>query len=276
MAIGNGAMAVPERSQAIDSALVEQVLIKGDLRQLTSAQKVSYYTRVCESLGLNPLTQPFAYITLNGKEVLYAKRDAAEQLRKVHTISVTITAREVIEGVYVVTAGASMPSGRRDESTGAVPIETLKGEARANAMMKAETKAKRRVTLSICGLGMLDETEVESLQPTYVVEAPKRVDLPAGAAQILTVLPASDDRRIAIVTWVDDKGEQHEAKTPFDIKGGAAALAEQLAQEACPVVITTRVNRNQVTVIDELRRWTSPEPVAEAAASPLTAADIAF
>jgi hypothetical protein len=30
-------------------------------------------------------------------------------------------------------------------------------------MMKAETKAKRRVTLSICGLGMLDETEVADI-----------------------------------------------------------------------------------------------------------------
>ena len=30
-------------------------------------------------------------------------------------------------------------------------------------MMKAETKAKRRVTLSICGLGVLDETEVENV-----------------------------------------------------------------------------------------------------------------
>jgi phage tail sheath protein FI len=29
--------------------------------------------------------------------------------------------------------------------------------------MKAETKAKRRVTLSICGLNMLDESEVESI-----------------------------------------------------------------------------------------------------------------
>jgi hypothetical protein len=29
--------------------------------------------------------------------------------------------------------------------------------------MKAETKAKRRATLSLCGLGMLDETEVASV-----------------------------------------------------------------------------------------------------------------
>ena len=44
-----------------------------------------------------------------------------------------------------------------------VPIEGLRGEALSNAMMKATTKAKRRVTLSLCGLGMLDETEVESI-----------------------------------------------------------------------------------------------------------------
>jgi hypothetical protein len=32
-----------------------------------------------------------------------------------------------------------------------------------NAMLKATTKAKRRVTLSMCGLGMLDEDEVASI-----------------------------------------------------------------------------------------------------------------
>jgi hypothetical protein len=33
---------------------------------------------------------------------------------------------------------------------------------RANAMMKAETKAKRRLTLSLAGLGWMDETEVDT------------------------------------------------------------------------------------------------------------------
>jgi hypothetical protein len=47
--------------------------------------------------------------------------------------------------------------------TSAVPIAGLRGEARANAMMKAETKAKRRATLAICGLGMLDESEMSGL-----------------------------------------------------------------------------------------------------------------
>jgi len=58
-----------------------------------------------------------------------------------------------------------------------VNIENLKGEARSNAMMKAETKAKRRVTLSICGLGMLDESETDSIpgaRPAFT-EGPQEV-----------------------------------------------------------------------------------------------------
>jgi hypothetical protein len=61
-----------------------------------------------------------------------------------------------------------MPNGRCDESTGAVSVSGLKGEALANAYMKAETKAKRRVTLSILGLNMLDESEVESMQSVTI------------------------------------------------------------------------------------------------------------
>ena len=57
----------------------------------------------------------------------------------------------------------SLPSGRTDESVGAVSLEGLKGDHRANALMKCETKAKRRVTLSICGLTFLDESEIESI-----------------------------------------------------------------------------------------------------------------
>lgn len=78
-------------------------------------------------------------------------------------MSVTIAARELVDGIYVVTARAEMPGGRVDESIGAVPVDKLQGEAKANAFMKCETKAKRRVTLSICGLGMLDETETVTI-----------------------------------------------------------------------------------------------------------------
>ena len=153
-----------------DASAIEKVILNGDLKELKPAERLSYYNRVCESLGLNPLTQPFAYLSLSGKMVLYARKDAAEQLRSVRGISLEILSRETIEGVYVVTAKATTKEGRFDASTGAVAIESLKGEARANAMMKAETKAKRRVTLSICGLGLMDETEVETIEGARTVD----------------------------------------------------------------------------------------------------------
>lgn len=154
----------------ITTATIEQVLIQGDLSQLSKSDRVAYYSRVCESLGLNPLTQPFSYIWLNGKLRLYALREATEQLRRIHSVSLRITNRELVaeNSVYVVTAQATLSDGRCDESIGAVFLGSLQGEALANCFMKAETKAKRRVTLSICGLALLDESEVESIPNTEV------------------------------------------------------------------------------------------------------------
>jgi hypothetical protein len=45
-----------------------------------------------------------------------------------------------------------------------VNISGLKGDNYANALMKCVTKAKRRVTLSIVGLGMLDESELDTIK----------------------------------------------------------------------------------------------------------------
>lgn len=170
---------------------IEKVLISGDLGPLTPEQRVTYYHRVCDSLGLNPLTKPFAYIKLNDKLQLYTLKDCTDQLRARDRISIAIVDRSVIDGVYVVTARASTPDGRIDESTGAVPLVKeggtwegpsgnrtfkpsgqyipLKPEDKANAYMKAETKAKRRVTLSFCGLGMLDESEAPSIPGAQIV-----------------------------------------------------------------------------------------------------------
>ena len=118
---------------------------------------------MCQSLGLNPLSKPFEYLTLNGKLRLYALRDCADQLRRIHGISIYIVNRERVSDLYIVTAHAKDRQGREDESTGAVPLGHLKGDALANALMKAETKAKRRVTLSLAGLGWLDETELATI-----------------------------------------------------------------------------------------------------------------
>lgn len=146
-----------------ENGIMESVLIQGDLSKLTAEQRSSYYLKTCESLGLNPYTKPFDYINLNGKLTLYAKKDATDQLRNAKNISVSIVSREKMDDIYVVLARATDMSGRTDEAIGVVNIANQKGDALANLLMKAESKAKRRVTLSICGLGWTDETEIETI-----------------------------------------------------------------------------------------------------------------
>lgn len=151
--------------------LLEQVVVGGDLAKLNSVERIDYYKNVCNSVGLNPLTKPFEYIRLNNKLTLYAKRDCTDQLRSIHGVSVKVLETKVEDGLYIVRVVAQSRDGRQDEDIGAVSIGGLRGEAKANAMAKAHTKAKRRVTLSICGLGWLDETEVEDIKKA---EPPKQ------------------------------------------------------------------------------------------------------
>lgn len=157
---------------------LEKVLLGGDLARLQPSERVSYYKNVCESLGFNPLTRPFDYLLLNNKLVLYPNKGGGEQLRKINNVSIKITAREVLGEVYVVTAQARLPEGREDESTGAVPITNLRGNDLANAYLRCETKAKRRVTLSICGLNMVDDSEIDSIKDAKRVSHEEAESLP--------------------------------------------------------------------------------------------------
>lgn len=160
---------------ASDESVVSALILNGDLSKLSAADKVKYYNGYCDRLGLDPFTKPFDILRLNNREVLYCTRTGTQQLNKLHSVSHTITSRDLIDaaGIYQVTARASLPDGRCTESIGAVNIGGLKGEAYANAIMKAETKAKRRATLDLLGLGVLDESEVESIPNAQPVQLDK-------------------------------------------------------------------------------------------------------
>ena len=148
---------------------LEQVLVAGDLSRFSAEQKILYYERLCESLGLNKLTKPFEYLSLQGKLVLYATKNCTEQLRQLHGVSITALTGQRIDDVYIVTATAVDKHGRTDCATGAVSLGNLKADALCNAYMKAETKSKRRVTLSLCSLGMLDESELDTIAGAKII-----------------------------------------------------------------------------------------------------------
>ncbi len=162
----------------VDADIIEKLVIGGDLSRLTSAQKTTYYLKVCESMGLNPLTRPFAYMKLQGKEQLYPDKNCADQLRKINGINLEVVSQTVREGLLTVHVRARDKTGRIDEDYGVVSVIGLRGEAASNAFMKAVTKAKRRVTLSIVGLGGPDDSEIDSIagavrQPFANLDKPK-------------------------------------------------------------------------------------------------------
>jgi hypothetical protein len=168
----------------MDKKLLEKLILTDDLSRLTPQERADYYLAVCERLGLDPLLKPLAFLRRDKVDertrqkstevILYALRGATEQLRQQRGITIDIVSRERLDNVYIVVARGTLPDGRRDEAIGASPLVSSEGKelsARsiANAIMGAETKAKRRVTLSLCGLGMLDESEADTM-PEHVRE----------------------------------------------------------------------------------------------------------
>jgi hypothetical protein len=172
----------------VNTSALERILVAGDLAGLNESQRIEYYKAVCESLGLNPLTRPFEYLRLNGRLVLYATRAAADQLRAIHGISIIDAQIERQDDLITVTVRGRTRDGREDVEVGVVSVAGLRGEALANAQMKALTKAKRRLTLSLAGLGWLDETEAETIPGAQRVSEQQIAPAPSEVEELRQLL----------------------------------------------------------------------------------------
>jgi hypothetical protein len=180
---------------------LEALLIQGDLSKLSPEQRVTYYGEMCKSLGLNPLTMPFNYLVLNNKLQLYANKECTQQLRRINDVSITDLSITGDGITFETLVKAQLPNGRTDVDMGIVAIKGLAGNDLANAKLKSVTKGKRRVTLSICGLGFLDETEVETIADAKLVtvdaetgEVVEPVKVAAAPTNPYTQRPMEPDR----------------------------------------------------------------------------------
>lgn len=177
--------AIQTTNDNLDQETMLALVGNGDTSKLSAERKIAYYNARCTAAGLDPRTQPFQFVKLQGGEKLYATKTATDQLAGIHGCRTEIVSQATEQGVRVVTVRVTARDGRQTEEIGAVPVEGLKGEALANAMMKALTKAKRRAVLSVCGLGMLDETEVETIAGARPA--------PVEKAQVSDLTPTSAD-----------------------------------------------------------------------------------
>jgi hypothetical protein len=192
---------VPEDSNklVLDPKIQDSIVLRGDLSGLNEGQKRDYYLYRCRQVGLDPAAKPFDLLTLNGKQILYANAGATQQLCAIHKLSTQITHRERIDGIYVVSVRCTGADGRVSENQGAVDVSSLSGERLANALLKATTKAIRRAVLSHAGLGMLDETEVETIPEArrdaiVVTEDPKAIEVePIPDEGIVFMVPGAKE-----------------------------------------------------------------------------------
>lgn len=200
----------PNEQEAIDNAIVT-----GDYSKLTPRLLAHDYKATCSSLKLNMLSRPIDYIVMKGRLVKYYNKNCSDQLRCLYEISIKVTSCEVQNDIYIVTVVAQDKSGRVDSSTGAVPIGKLTGDALANAFMKAETKAKRRVTLSIAGVSGIDETEIDSIQGATRVNVDIETGEIIGAPKNLAVAACADIDLLHLIQdccHANDSGEGVRAK----------------------------------------------------------------
>lgn len=205
-------------------SIVEAVIAAGDLSKLTPDQRNTYYLTVCQSIGLNPMTRPFEYIVLNGKLTLYARKDATDQLRSIRNVSITRCDVSLSDPDYViVTTEARDASGRTDIDVGVVSRKDMRGDL-GNVIMKSVTKSKRRVTLSLCGLGMLDETEVETIP-----EAKPFTEKPAAQIEAKPV----DDWKAEVIALGKRVVEAAKSATPeqAEVLAAAASMGREVLKK---------------------------------------------
>jgi len=241
----------------IDPRVMREFVMTGDLSAIAKQDRPGLVMALCRYIGVDPIERPFSVFKDGKREVLYANRACTSALCRVRRISREVIAVEekTIAGQLVIFAKARatmLSTGRYDESTGVVPVmvddkvwdeqarrKVSKGwrmpdpNEAANLPMKAETKAKRRAVLDLVGLGLTDESEIDTIkgariaqinmetgetfgaEPRAIAAAPDPVDPlgPRCAGKAAGIARAIADRvqELAVIMGIDEARVYHVA-----------------------------------------------------------------
>jgi|GEM_PF-4213947 len=175
--------------------ILAKILLKGDITDLNSNERILYYNEYCKRLGLDPGTRPFTIMEFkdgkddNGKErpkraILYPNKNCAQQLNRIHKISHDIKSIEQDEESITVIVRATTPEGQFEDGVGGVPIigkeykwdssknknlptgkmVPLSIDDRLDARSKAITQAKMKSTFDLVGLGTYEAEDNTALE----------------------------------------------------------------------------------------------------------------
>ncbi len=251
---------------------MEPLVVTGELIFLTPPERIQFYVQTCESMGLNPFTRPlqfFEQIDRNGKRnlILYALRSACVQLCKFHDLTVSLSEAMFSHDAVMFTATVrSNLVKREDSAVGATSLKGLEGKEYADAIMAAQTKAKRRAILDFVGSGLLDESEVEGMRGatievtendlkdyTPIAQAPSPVSAEAPATEVVEpynnikpeVIEAASDltqRLVESIQPLRDIVENEKYELSADMARTAAAVSVTAPVLPTEIEITSRLN----------------------------------
>jgi hypothetical protein len=146
-----------------------KLVIKHDLSKLTAEELEQYKRDVSEFIGLDPDLNGLDTIYMPNESgqgqalVLYARRGTAEILREINGIEIDSLTNTEVRGSIVFTATGHNKQKRHEIATGSKYIANVNGKQLDDAIMTASTRALRRLTMQFTKLGILDQSEVESV-----------------------------------------------------------------------------------------------------------------
>lgn len=180
-----------------EKKLLARFTLEKSVHEWTVKDKIAFVALVNNKAGL-----PFGTIgllrlehddwktkTKTVTEIPYASRQTTVELAAVRGVSTQQMKESIDAEVAIYTYRAIAPDGRFAEAVGACALVKKSGESldptsRANKIMHAETKAKRRATLELCGLAYIDDTEATDIEGATVVDLSEDVVAPVATKEV--------------------------------------------------------------------------------------------
>jgi hypothetical protein len=175
------------------------------LDNLSDVQKTEYKVNACEYFEIPPELSLLEFMWLDSGDagrhlVLYAKKGATDIMRGNRGISVDEIREVVGDGSIMFIAKGHDKTGRTDVAVGAADTRGRSGKYLSDAIMTAQTRATRRLTLQFVGGGLLDESEVQNTttdisratQPLAEIAAPPSLSPNPSAGRDVTPMKVGD------------------------------------------------------------------------------------
>lgn len=215
----------------MESVAVREYFRSGNVAQLRDSEKDFVLQKLCDRYGLDPILRPFDLISFQGGQKFYMTASATNQLANIKSLSREVGEISIDEAKMLAKCTVSVldPQGRKENSTGYVSVARflaptkdnpvpkrvmMEGEDLANALLKLETKTKRRATMSF--FGVMDSVGDYEDRSVAHVAAPdvSRPQLMRDAATATKVVEASVVVEEAKPTPAPKKERAVKAKEP--------------------------------------------------------------